>query len=159
MLYKHKKGFTAVEILITLAILGILGSIVIGGFNSLNRRQAIDKDALLVVAILNEARSLTISSKEDSKYGVHVDETESDSEIVLFKGNSYSSSDPDNITSGLSTYSEISAHSLSGSGDDIIFERLTGSTANTGTITLRLRSDNSVTRTITVGATGVIDSN
>lgn len=148
-----RSGFSTIEVLVVIVILAIVAAMVIAGFNTLNRRQALDKDVLLVLAVLNEARSLTLSSKGDTQYGVHLDEYS----ITLFRGSSYNSSASTNVVSDLSGYGHISAHSLGG-GDDILFERLTGDTDDDGTITLSLRSDGSTTRVITVRATGIIDS-
>lgn len=154
MRFSSQKGISLVEILIVIAIIALTWLIVYAGFSAINKRQALDKDGLLVTAIINEARSQTLSSKDATVYGVHLEEFS----ITLFKGSTYNESDPENKTSDLSAHSRISAFALSGGGDDIIFQRLTGATQNFGTITLELRSDSSASSTITVHKTGIIES-
>ncbi len=151
----RQAGFTAVEVLVVVVIMTILSALIMTGFNALNKRQALDKDRMLVISVLNDARSRTLSSIEASKYGVHFE----DEEIIFFQGNTYSQADADNQHLSLSTYTEITDIDLSGSGDDIIFERLTGRTLQPGTITLSLKSDASSTKVITIEGTGVINSN
>lgn len=149
---KLTPGFTLLEILMVVAIMGILVTIIITSFSTLNKAQALDKSARQGASILNQARMLTLSSKEDSVYGVHFES----SEITLFKGGSYSSNDPDNIISPLNSIVSITNINLSGGGVDVIFGRLTGNTNTPGTVTFSLDSS-TATKTISVSGTGLIE--
>lgn len=149
------RGSTLIEILAVVAIISIISSILFFSFSKLNDYQAIDKETLGVISVLNNARSLTLSSKGGTQYGVHIEEDR----ITLFKGGTYSSSDPENVTHNLNTAVHISSYALSGGGSDIIFERLTGGTDQNGTITLSLRNDISNSKIITIFVTGTVQSN
>ncbi|MEK7185367.1 MAG: prepilin-type N-terminal cleavage/methylation domain-containing protein [Patescibacteria group bacterium] len=150
-----KKGFSLVELIVIVAIVALISSIAVFSFKSFNARHAVDEDALGVLSTLNEARSKVLASKDASQYGVHLEEFQ----IVLFKGTSYSANDPLNQIIPLSQYTHISNINLSGGASDIIFARLTGAANRSGTIVLASINDSTLTKTITVYATGVSQSN
>lgn len=148
-----RKGFSLTEILIVVAISIVLLTIVVSAFSGFNKNQSLNSTVSEVTSVLNEARALTLASYDNKAYGVHF---QSD-KVILFKGNSFSSSDPSNKTTTISSKISISDITLSGGGDNIIFQRLTGKTSQNGTITLSLISDPSKSKTITVEVSGIIE--
>jgi prepilin-type N-terminal cleavage/methylation domain-containing protein len=150
-----KKGFTLIEILIAIAIVIGVTIAVTASFSNLNKNQALDKDAISVVSVLSKARSLTLSAKDTSQYGVHLEQYK----VVLFKGTTYSASDTSNETVNLSSHVKISSINLVASSSEVIFDRLTGKTSQSGTTTLILRTDPSISKVITIFATGLSQSN
>ncbi len=149
----RNKGFTLLEILFAIAIITIAITIVTFSFSKLNSQQALDKSADLVVSTLNEARSLTLSSKGDSQYGVHLEA----SQVVLFVGSTYSSSAPTNVVTSINSLVGIKNITLVGGGADIIFKRLTGGTDQTGTLEVFLIANTGSFHTITISGTGVVE--
>jgi len=141
------------EILVSIAILGMLSLIGLWYFSKATNAQALEKDKQGLVAILQEARSLALSSKNALQYGVHLEEFQT----VLFKGSTYDSNDPDNKYQKFNRAIHLSAQSLNGGGIDIIFSRLTGETNNFGTITLSLINSPFSSVTITINNGGVIE--
>lgn len=149
-------GVTLVEIVVILAILIIILAISFSSFINLNKSEALSKQAVDIVAILENARSQTLSSKNSSQYGVHF----SENSVVFFKGNDYGSAGANDIVNiNLNPNVFISTISLYGSGDNVIFERVTGKTAQFGSITVSLKSNNSLTKTVNINATGLIEVN
>jgi prepilin-type N-terminal cleavage/methylation domain-containing protein len=148
------KGFTVVELLITFAILGIISSIIIFSFSSQNSSSSLEKDASRVVSILNQARSLTLSSKENASYGVHFEE----GEVILFK-DSYVEGNSENITTSLNSLIMISGVSLSGGVEELVYERFSGEVDATGTVTLSLIEDPTQTKVINIHETGLSEIN
>lgn len=144
-------GFSIIETLAVVAIGGILVSIVLFSFSSFRNIKAIDVSADQVLSVINEARVKSVSSEDYSRFGVHF---ESD-KVVFFKGDSYASQNPANIETELSLLAEISDISLNGGGADIVFQKLTGKTGNYGSLRIRLKSDNSKHKTISVKSTGI----
>jgi hypothetical protein len=120
-------------------------------FRSGKALQAVAESTL---SLLNEAQNSTLSAKDSYSYGVHFES----SEITLFRGVAYSNSDPNNRTVDIDGAVEISNISLVGGGQDVLFQRLTGKTSQSGTITIRLKSDTSKTKTILIEASGVASS-
>jgi len=149
---KHK-GFTVLEILVAISILALAVTIVAFSFSKLNSSQALDKSATLVTSILDEARSLTLSSKGDSQYGVYLEA----SQVVLFKGATYSQPDPANVVTSLHALVGMRNITLSGGGTSVVFKRLTGNTDETGTAEIFLKASPTTFRTITVRATGIVE--
>jgi len=148
-----KWGVTLLEVVVSMTILLILATIGMWYFMRARGDEALNKDRQGVVAILAEARALSLSSKNAIKYGVHVE----GSEIILFEGDIYDAGDPDNKTHTLNSAVQISAHSLNGGGDEIIFKRLTGETDEFGVIQLSLINDALSSTTITINNLGVVE--
>lgn len=150
---KFRGGFGIIEILAVVAIISILAVISYTAFFDANRAQALEKDRDKVSAMLEYARSLTLSSSGGQQFGVHI---ESD-KVILFPGSVYSAGNPSNKIELLHPLVTIASSSISGGGSDIVFERLTGKTSDYGTIGVSLRSDSNEFYVITVSATGLIE--
>lgn len=141
--------------LVAIAILVMAITITIISLSKLNSSQALEKSTSLVISILDEARSLTFSSKGDSQYGVYFE----DSQVTLFKGNTYYPSDPLNVLTVIDNRIGIRNISLVGGGSSVVFKRLTGSTNEAGTLELFLKDSITTARTINITATGVVNMN
>ena len=150
------KGITLIEILVIIAIIIIISSVVLFSLSKFQKGQALDNTTIEIVTLLNKARQNTLSSLNSTSYSVHF-ETD---KMVLFIGSVYSSSSSTNET----VYFDSSVIIPStgginvGGGDNVTFERLTGETIG-GTIIIRLVSDSTKTKTITISKTGIISSN
>lgn len=150
-----QRAFTAIEILIVLAILAILSVTFFGSFSKFHTAQTLKVSSEGIVALLNDARSRTLSSENSMQYGVHF---QSD-KAVFFVGTTYSSSASTNISFDLDSNSTISSISLQGGGSDVLFNRLYGDTGTYGTITLQLTSDSTKQKIITIAKTGIVSLN
>ncbi len=150
-----QKGFTIIETLLAVVIMGIAITIVTLSFGKVESRQALDKSAALVVSVLNEARSMTLSSISDSRYGVSLQ----DDQMVLFKGFAYATSTQSNITTSLNASVGIRNINLAGGSTNVVFDRLTGATSQSGTFEVYLRSATTSFKRITINSTGLIEEN
>ncbi|MDQ3076807.1 MAG: prepilin-type N-terminal cleavage/methylation domain-containing protein [bacterium] len=148
-----KKGFTLIEILIVVSIIGIISTILMTSFSLFNKSEALDKDTDAVVESLAEARSLTLASQDASQYGVHFDMNK----VTIFIGTVYSSSASTNKDILLASTDTILTISLTGGGSDVVFKRLTGETTQNGTVIIS-SPNTSKTRTVTIYKTGVVES-
>ena len=148
-----RQGFTILEILFVVAIMALVVTIITFSLSKLNASQALDKSATLVISILDEARSLTLSSKNDSQYGVYFE----DSQLTLFQGATYSSSDPANVVTSLHSLVGLRNVTLSGGGTSVVFKRLTGNTDETGTVEVFLKASPASFYTITISVTGIVE--
>lgn len=145
------KGFTLIEILVVLSIAAIIAVVGVVSLSNFNQEAALSVETGKVLSLLSKARSLTLSAKDGAAYGVHFEERKA----VLFKGEAYSAGDAGNETQTLQTEVYLSAISLSGGGNDVVFKKLTGGTAQSGTVTLSLIRNESASSTITILGTGV----
>lgn len=152
MFRARSQGLTLAEILIALAIISIISALMLGAFASYRGNQGLSKDTEMVVEVLRQARVQTLVSKNASPYGVHF----ATSSIVLFAGTSYSPGLSSNVTFELMSPRAAISTSLLGGGSDVVFDRLTGETSQSGSVTLS-SSAASTTKTIVIYKTGTID--
>src|SRR3989344_8298077 len=138
-------GMTLMELLVAIGILLVLFALSIRTFQGVNSGKALDTEAERIVTQLNEARSLTLSSKYASQYGVHF----ASSSITLFQGAIYNAASATNTTELLNSLVRISQIDLTEGGSDVVFQRLTGVAMQSGSLTLSLQSDASASKTIT----------
>ncbi|MEK7585110.1 MAG: hypothetical protein AAB455_01155 [Patescibacteria group bacterium] len=129
-----KTGFTLFEIIIVIGIIILVTALAIIPFAGFRDEALIDGAAEDTLALLQEARTRTLSSEGDSRYGVYL---ESD-RITLFKGDSFPGvGDPDNKEIIFSSRLTL----LTSGGDlvdGVIFKRLTGELNTGGSITINL---------------------
>lgn len=151
---KIKRGFTLIEILLVIAITGVIVAVSISPLNNLIKAQALDKDYISVAALVDQAKSLSINSKAGSQYGVRF----TGSTAVLFKGINYTPGDPNNQIYDLNSRVNISEIDFDGgAADEIVFSRLTGYANASGTVTVSLKSDPGSFKTIKIYQTGTVE--
>lgn len=144
------QGFTLIELLVASAIIAILLLVALASYRIFTRQVDLETTSQRILSTLQVARNQTLASEDESVYSVHFET----SKYVLFKGSTYDSSDPDNKDYDLGS-SEIYEINLAG-GDDVVFDRIRGSTANSGNIKLRLIADTSRSHTILINSLGQV---
>ncbi len=147
---KNKTGFSFIELISVLAIIAVLATIIVMSFSNAGSKESLDKTTISVISILDEAKSMAISSKDFSDYGVRI---ESD-KITSFKGGYGNENEIYNLP-GLVKISDISI----GGGSDIIFSRISGSTIASGTISISTINDSSKKNIIRISQTGLVEKN
>ncbi len=148
------KGFTLIELVIIICILVLIIGFSASSFNLLNKSQALNKSVDFVATVLRQARSLTLSSKNITQHGVHFDTYE----IVLFEGSTYIPGAATNTIFPLNHLVRTADVNLVGGGREVIFDRLTGDTAQSGTVGMHLISNPSSSMTINIYGTGLIEA-
>ena len=154
MHYRRTQGITLIELLIGIAILGIIGAVAITSLSSLRGAQALKNSTASTVSVFHEARARTLASESASSYGVHIGTTE----LVLFQGAAYVAGNTGNKRVSLDDGVTISSISLAGGGTDVVFNRLTGGTNQNGTFVI-VGTTPTAQKTITISKTGLISSN
>jgi prepilin-type N-terminal cleavage/methylation domain-containing protein len=144
-------GFTFLELIISIAIIGVLVVVIISSLGAYRSAQSLTQSSEFVLGVLAEARSQTLGSVGDEQYGVYLESNQ----VTLFTGSSYSSSDPNNEEFSLESGVEIADITIGG-GSSIVFERLTGETNQDGTFVVRLVGNTSKFRTISISPLGSI---
>lgn len=149
MPYKQRgqKGFTLLEILLVIAILSIIVVVSLSSWQSFSDSTNLGNTAKMIEAKIKLAKSESLSATNDVNYGVHL---EADSITIFPADAAYVSGGPDNQVFPLTDGAEI----YNGIGNDIIFSRLTGVTANSGTIGIRIAKRPSKTKEITINTQG-----
>ncbi|RJQ37553.1 hypothetical protein C4552_00770 [Candidatus Parcubacteria bacterium] len=146
-----RRGVTALELLLAIALVAIIATLLASGFSLFRRSVAVGAATETTLAVLAEARSRTLGSRDAASWGVHFET----SRIVLYKGPAFSEGAAGNEVTALGGDVRIATIALAGGGSDVLFDRLTGATSQAGTITIEHAHDASRFRVITVLATGI----
>jgi prepilin-type N-terminal cleavage/methylation domain-containing protein len=149
---KSKSGFTLIEVLVVIGISALILSATITTFSSMGDMQSLDKDIEVAESYLIKAKNQTVNARSGIQYGVHF----ASSTITLFNGTVYSAGSSTNSVYSLSNKAEISSIGLSGQ-TRVYFERVTGEPSATGTITFRLKSRPTITKSLIIHATGLVE--
>src|SRR3989344_3391742 len=88
---KHR-GISVLEILMAVAIIGILVAISVSVFSSLSNSQSLDRDAQSVLSYIEKARTMAINSVDGVEHGVKF----TSSKVEVFSGTAYIAS-PSNV--------------------------------------------------------------
>jgi len=151
-----KKGFTMMELLIAIAIAGVLTAVVLASLSSFRSNQSVKTETEAIVSILKEAQSKSLASEDSSQYGVHLD-TPPSTRYVLFKGTTFSEGNPNNEVYNMPSGVEIKLLGLTGGAQDIVFERLTGGTSQDGSFEIG-PTGGVATKRISLTTIGIIDA-
>lgn len=137
-------GFTLLELLLSVAIIGILAGLSLPVYRSMQTRNDLDNSVVTTVQTLRRAQVLSQANEGDSAWGVKL----LSGNIVLFKGATYATRD----TSLDELYDLQSSISISGTSE-YVFAKLTGDPNASGSITLT-SIDGS--RTVTINEKGMV---
>ncbi|MEK7124350.1 MAG: type II secretion system protein [Patescibacteria group bacterium] len=153
---KKPDGFTLIETIITVAILGALALISLAAFSVMQSRSELNNNAQEFLNILKFAQNRTIASEAGSRYGVYLNTSVSPHQYIMFKGASYATRDAafDQIYN-LSKNAEFYSISLGGQ-NEVVFEKISGYAAPSGNVSIRLKTDNAQSKTIYISAHGAI---
>ena len=159
---KHKKnhpstrrGITIIELLIVLAVLGVIISVMLPQFSRIRENQVLKNGIADVLSSINKARSQTLSSLNSSEYGVRFESNK----VIIFKGKIFSANDANNETIDITapaSITNVTLGGISGISGDMYFNRLSGIPSATGNITL---STGNYLKIITISETGVASVN
>ncbi len=125
------KGFTLIEIILAIGILGILTSISINSFHSAQLKKQQDGIVQSIIAHLEKQKTDTQAGKGGSNYGIKFNEDE----YILFAGTSYSASSPTNSHVPVVSDFQIE-ETISNASNIIFFSRLYGESNEMATITV-----------------------
>lgn len=148
------RGFTLIEVVVVVAIAAIMVALIVTDFLSVNSAAALDSNAQEISETLRFAQNRTLSSENSAQYGVYFDTP--NNAYILYKGVNYANRDTsfDNKKI-LSKEVELSAVNFGG-GNEVVFQKLTGGATQSGTVSVRLKTDVTQTKTVYVSANGLV---
>jgi len=149
------KAFMLIELLVVIGVSLVLLGISAGAYTALNRGSSIDTEARKLESVLNLARNRTIASEGGQSFGVHMDT--SGDEYIIFPGSSYIVSNPENKKFEMPSQVSINSVALNGGGSDIVFDRLSGTTSQFGSIAVQDVGDSSRIMTLCIEESGAIE--
>lgn len=142
--HSPNSGFSLLEIVLAMAIFLLLLGSTLAALNSFRSRGDIDRASSGTMSLLRLAHERTIAAENNLQWGVHV---ESDA-LDLFSGDTYiSAAEVFQLPQGTTAQA-----ALSGGGSDVVFNRIDGTTATNGTITLT--TNQGEIRTVTIFVSG-----
>lgn len=137
-------GFTLLEVLVTVTVIGLLAGFAAPVYQSFQVRADVDIAALSTVHNLRRAQSLAMASAGDSTWGVRV----GPGSIVVFQGESYASRD--------AQFDEVTAINTAltlGGMTEVVFSKVSGLPVSTGIISFSARER---TLTVTINSHGMV---
>lgn len=146
------KGFSLIEVLIVVFIIIII-TIAVINYRSFGQKTELNNTAQNILSALRLAQTKTIASEQASQYGVRFEIDQ----YVSFKGNTYQADDPDNQVFQIPSNLEIYQINLLGEGNDIIFQKISGHTNQSGAISLRMISQPNEIETIIIHSFGQVE--
>ncbi len=150
LLRRYNQGITAIELLVVMGIVLVIGAITVPSLVSFRKDQALQNTTNAIVSLLQEARAKTLASYNNTVYSVVVDTTSA----TLFTGTIYNAQEVTNKIVSYESPVVRQSITLSGGGSTIIFDRLKGTTAQHGTLVVGITGGAS--KTITLSPSGVI---
>lgn len=145
-LLRHGKGFTLIEIMLSLTLVSIIGGMIIPMYRTFMIRNDLDIATMTLAQNLRRAQSLSQSSDGDTSWGVHVGV----GSILVYKGVNYVLRDPD-LDDNTSIPTSIVPTGLV----EINFSKTFGTPSATGTFTFTSQSNE--IRTVTINEKGMVE--
>ena len=143
----NAKGFTFIEVLLVIALLGLLVGLLVPFYQSFQVSNQLDTTAFEIVQTLRMAQARAMAGDEGSIFGVHLESQK----FVLFKGGVYQNGEVANEINEVPRTLNVSTSF----GPDITFSKIKGETSTAGTITIL--SDINESKVIQINAKGNID--
>lgn len=142
---KQQAGFTLIEIILTVALLALIGGIGVPVYASFQNRNSLDMAASAYAQSLRRAQTQAMGVVGDSAWGVRADS----GSITVFKGNNYAARD----TAYDEVFTIASSISLAGQ-QEAVFAKFSGLPLSTSSLTLT--SSNNDSKTITLNQKGMV---
>lgn len=148
-------GFTLIELLVVVAVLTVALAISVPNIVSLIKNPKVSNTAEEVVNALKLAQNKSLSSEGNSQYGVYFKTDTAPHQYILFKGANYASRDI-SFDQAYSIPNATEFYDINlGGGNEIVFNRITGTTQNPGNVSIRLKDDYDQKKTIHTDAFGI----
>lgn len=152
---QSQSGLTLVEILVVISILVLLAMIVIPSYRNYQKQIDVGFEAESIESILRDAQGQAMAVVNGENHGVYFNQAQE--QYYLFEGTVYNPASESNITYSLSDKVEFASIDLNETGHTVVFDQLSGSTNNNGTIVIQYKDDSDIQRTITVTAEGKVE--
>ena len=144
------KGFTLIEVLIVVLVILAILSIAITSGRNFNDSVNLENTAKSINAKIKLAKARSVSALNGTNHSVRFEADK----ITIFEGSTFNVSVSTNEVFTFSDDIRIDIPTGLSGGDDLIFDRLVGSTNNTGNIDIEVISDSSKTKQIIVNSDG-----
>ncbi len=145
MKHQEMRGFTIVEVIITIAVITILGGISVPVYKVFQAKNDLGVAENTVVQTLRRAQVLSQAIKGDMNWGLKVE----NGKVTIFKGLDYASRDS-NADEVFDLPRRVNPSGLT----EIVFSKFSGLPETTGAILLSTKDE---TKEITINEKGTVD--
>ena len=151
----YKRGFTLLEMLVVIAVIGIMVAVVFSSFSKMKENQVLKNAGEDIISTVNKARTQTLAQLNGLQYGVHFQANG----VIIFRGAIFNSSDSNNQITSITSPAVISTITLTGGAVNLYFNKLSGTPNVSGSVIVSSTATPSLTKTITISATGAVSMN
>ena len=145
------KGFTFIELLVIVGILIVLTAIAFPTLRFFQKESDLNNAAEEIINNLRLAQNKTLASEKASQYGIYFDNLITPHQYTLFKGGDYASRNASfDEVHKLPKTVEIYEVNLAGGGSEVVFDRVSGKSSQTGNLSLRLIANPAKTKTVCI---------
>lgn len=140
------RGFTSIEVLLTIVLIGVLTGFSAVVYQSLQNRTLLDTTVTAVRTSLYRAQMLARTGYQDGAWGVYA----TTSSVIVFRGDSFASRN--------TTFDELTTIPdtlVLGGVTEVVMEHLTGLPDTTGVLTIA--SPDGGTRSVTITNEGLLN--
>ncbi|MFA6909332.1 MAG: type II secretion system protein [Patescibacteria group bacterium] len=141
-------GFTVIEILLVIALFGLLSALAVPFYSSFQTQQRLEGKRAEIVSLIRTAQVSSMAGADSDSHGFHVEPTS----VTFFTGSAYTPGHPDAFTVDLGPQMTVSTSF----GDTALFQAPTGTPDRFGTLTLGLSTRS---YTITINELGTVSYN
>ncbi len=145
------KGFTLIEVIISIAIIAVLSGIVVNSFQTAKLKKQQQGIVQSIVSYLEKQKSDAQAGKDGSNYGVRFNSVD----FVMFKGNSYATTTESNIIVAIDPQFTLS-ETITNSQNIIFFSKLNGDSNENATITISHLGNRVSPQSLLIEKSGVI---
>lgn len=131
------KGFSLVELLLTMAIMSILAAVAFASYAGFKNKQSVEAEVMEIKAIIRETMELAKSQADGSGWGIRfTNPTGTDNDYYeIWKGTSYASG---TVTRRMNLGSNMQfTDPANGAVKDFIFQKATGLLAASSSVTVQ----------------------
>lgn len=154
----NKKGLTFIEIMLTISIAALITSMGFASFYQWRNNVSLINQVDELKSNIVEVRQMAISAAGETGWGIHFEATQ----YIIFSGDSYNQTNVNNeiilLKSAHILNPDISLSNGNGAySSDLIFEKFSGQTINTGTITLVSDNNPEIQKDFTINNLGNVN--
>jgi len=148
---KFSAGFTLLEILLSIAIVVLIGTMTLTSFVNSRRIRDLSASASNILSVARLAQSKALGGEDNSPWGLRLEQYR----YIIFRGASFVGSTFTQIYN-LPASLEIININLNGSGQEIVFKRLTGRTDQYGSFVIRVKESVTNIVSVTIDSSGKV---
>lgn len=151
----EKIGLTLMEILVVISIMMLMSVIVIPNYRRWQKQIDVDYEVEALEGAIREAQSRSMAVLNGENHGVYFDQT--NNKYYIFQGTVFDPGAEANIEYTLAKDVEFVSVNFAVTGDTVVFNQLSGSTDNSGSMVVRSASITDIQRTITITKEGKVE--